>query len=104
MDINLDEIKENVLGLLKNEAKDLWEGEEDSEFLKDVGTDIANLRFQYLTAGDEDAKKAVRRELDFAEETVSQKLQAKRNLLNRKGQDLLPQILGILMKVAVQLI
>ena len=98
---DLDAMKDEVFALLKNEAKDLWDGEEDTEFLKEVGGDMAGLRFQRLAAATEAEKDALDTEIAIVDETIKQRLQQKLNLLNEKGRSLLPTILGTILKTLV---
>lgn len=100
----LETIRDEVFALLKGETKDLWDGEEDTEFLKEVGTDIAKLRFVRLGLTTDSEKESFKAELAIAEESLAQKVQQKKNKLNKKGQDLLPMILGVILKTLVSVV
>ncbi len=101
-DIDLEKLKGEALALLKEEAGDLWDGAEDEEFLKDLAKEIAGLRFKKLTAKSDEEREKLKREIRIVEATIGQRVQQKMNRLNAKGQSILPRILGVLTKVAVQ--
>ena len=101
-DIDLEKLKGEVLSLLKEETGDLWDGDEDEEFLKEMVKEIAALRFKKLTAGSDAEREKLKREIRIVEATIGQRVQQKMNKLNAKGQSILPRILGVLTKVAVK--
>ena len=102
-DIDLDDLKAEFIDLLKEEAKDLWDGEEDTEFLEEVGADLASLRFKKLIASEAE-KETLDTEIGIVRETIAQKFQQKKNKLNKKGLEILPRIFSVLIKAAGSLL
>lgn len=96
---DIKEAAELVLPILQDGAKSLWDGAEDTEFLKEMALEIGKLRALKLTGvGDLDA------EIAILEETVRQRATQKRIRLNGVGESMLPKIIGIALKVAIAFI
>ena len=97
---DLEAIKDGIRAVLKEKAKGLWDGEEDTDFLEEVVGDLAKLRLMKLTVSDED-KESLKDETEMAAETLEQKVQQKKNKLNKMGKSLLPEILSTILKTLV---
>jgi len=96
--VSAKDIAAELLPILKDGAKSLWEGPEDTEFLKTVSADIAKLGLQKLGGAD------VSGEIAILEEAVRQRAFQKQIRLNGIGETILPKIIGIAAKVALALL
>jgi hypothetical protein len=101
--ITLDQAKDEALAILKEVASDLWDGEEDKDFLKDVALDLAKLRIKKLNARNDAAKEQIKHELKFTEAAIHQKQAQKMLRLNKLGQAVLPKLISIAVRIVAQM-
>jgi len=87
-------LQEEILGLLKEEVKDLWE-EEDERFLKQLSADLAREKVLSLTS---DKPAEHERNLLHLAATLQGEVARKRLKLNKKGKDLFVRVLTLVVK------
>lgn len=96
---NIKDVGGEILSILTDGAKSLWDGPEDAEFLKTVTAEILKLR-ALKAAG----QPGLETEIEILEEAVRQKAAQKSIRLNGLGEQILPKIVGIVGKMALALI
>lgn len=96
---DLKDIGSEVLSILKDSTKDLWDGPEDTDFLKTVGVEIFKLRAQKIAG-----IQGLEVEIEVLEEAVKQKTMQKAIRVNGLGEKVLHKIVGIVGRMALTLI
>jgi len=91
---DMEMLKEEILGLLKAEVKDLWK-KEDEEFLKQLAVDIA--REKELSVTSDNPAEHERNLLHLAA-TLQGEVSRKKLELNEKGKDLFVRVLTTVVK------
>jgi hypothetical protein len=99
MPIDLKDLGNQLLPILKDGVSDLWDGPEDTEFLKLIAQDIAKLTAQKV-AGDATADG----EIAILAEAVRQKAMQKTIRLNGVGEKVFHKIISIVGKLALAMI
>jgi len=89
-----EKLQEEILGLLREEVKDLWE-KEDEEFLKQLSADLAREKVLSLTS---DNPAEHERNLLHLAATLQGEVVRKRLNLNKKGRDLFVRVLTVVVK------
>lgn len=92
-------IADQILPVLRDGAKELWDGPEDAEFLKEMALEIGKLRARKI-AGDD----SLDFEIKVVEETVKQRAMQKEIRLNGLGEQILPKIIGMAAKIGLALL
>lgn len=91
---NRKKLQKEILGLLKEEVKDLWE-QEDEEFLKQLSFDLA--REKILSATSDNPAEHEQNLLHLAA-TLQGEVTKKRLRLNKKGKELFVRVLAVIVK------
>jgi len=93
MSVDTKALAENLLPVLRDGARGLWDGPEDEAFLKEMAKEAASLAARKV-AGDT----TVEMEIAIIQETVRQRTVQKSIRVNGIGEEVLPRILGIAFK------
>lgn len=91
---DIDKLKNEIFGLLKNEIKDFWQ-EEDDVFLSQMATDIA--REKVLAATSANPKEHERNLLHLAA-TVQSEVTRKKLKIGKKSEDLLVRVISTVIR------
>jgi len=86
--INADQLKSDILGILNEQVKDLWE-QEDKQFLQELAHDVATQKILALTAADPTQHEENLRHLAAQLEGTVARKQLK---LNQRGKELFVQV------------
>jgi hypothetical protein len=89
-----EKLQEEILGLLREEVKDLWE-QEDEEFLKELSFDLAREKVLSSTSDNPDEHE---KNLLHLAATLQGEVAKKRLKLNKKGRDLFVRVLTVMVK------
>ena len=92
--VNQEKLQKEILGLLREEVKDLWE-QEDEEFLENIAADIAR---EKVLSADSDNPAEHERNLLHLSATLQGEVAKKRLRINRKGKELFVRVLAVIIK------
>ncbi len=98
--VDLEKISNEMLEMLLDEVKDLWE-EEDKEFLKKLALDIATQKV--LSAQSENTEEHVKN-LEHLLTTMQGEVYRRKMKLNKRGRELFIRLLSLVVKVAIKTI
>jgi hypothetical protein len=98
--VNLEQISDEMLEMLLDEVKDLWE-EEDKEFLKKLALDIAT---QKVLAAQSDNPEEHKKNLEHLLVTMRGEVLRREVKLNKRGRELFIRLLSLVVKVAIKTI
>jgi len=98
--VDLEQISGQMLEMLLDEVKDLWE-EEDKEFLSKLALDIAE---QKVWAAQSEDPEEHRKNLEHLLVTLRGEVLRRNLKLNKRGRELFIRLLSLVVKVAIKTI
>lgn len=98
---DLNKYRNDLLDILKQEAKDLWGKKEDPAFLKEIAEDITKQRVKLKTAGTEKEKEKYKKNLNHLITQIEGRIALKKNKLIKKGDVILQKMVNVTIKLII---
>ena len=100
----LDKLQNEVLSIIKEESKDLWKKEEDTEFLKNISLDIAAQQIKVRTAVSDEKRAEYLANIAHLQTQLQGRIASKKNDLINTGDWILTKVVNVALKMAISTI
>jgi len=99
--LEIGKAKDDLVLVLQEQCKDLWKKGEDTEFLRNIASDIIAQQLKVKTAGNEQKRMEYITNIEHLLTQLEGRIAGKKNDLIAKGDWILSKLINVALKVAI---